>query len=85
MAAEIGPFGISPNPDGKVGVNIIKPGGKGLGIGRMTIHPGGDHRAACRIMPTVVAVGVRHTACGVSVPLEIGAVLAKRSAQSDRS
>ena len=81
--AEIWPLIISSDPDGKVGVYIVKPGGKCHRVCGVPIHSSGDDSTAGGIMPAVRTIGIRHATGCIAVPLKICAILAERPAEPD--
>lgn len=81
--AEVVTFLISHNPDGKIRVDIIQPGFKGIRIAGVAEQTGCYNGAAGRIMPAVGTVGIRNATGDFPVPGKIGTILPERSAEPD--
>jgi hypothetical protein len=61
-------FFIALYPHGEVCIHIVKPGFERIRVGHMPVKPRGNDRAAGGIMPALIAIRIRNTACHITIP-----------------
>ena len=81
MTGQILALIVSRHPDGKIRVNVVEPGPKGIDIGSMAEQSRRNNSASSGIVPAIIAVCVWHAASGIPVPSEVGPILPERTAE----